>query len=344
MIILIYISIVFKRRNSMSITLEEIAKICGVSRGTVDRALHGRKGISPNTRKKILETAEKMGYRTNYIARSLAKGNTMTLGIVIFDLHNRFFAQLVNSIETKARDEGYFTYLTLTNKDMETEKKCIEHLVDRKVDGILLCSVNNTESYNNYLKSLKIPIVTILNKISDEIHFLSIDDRLSMKEATRYVINKGYKRIIYFSPALNYRYKTNIYAVEQRYMGFEDAIRENPYEVETFIVKSKNFAELFNKIDLNNKRTAVICTSDIYALEVMSYFKGRNIKIPEEVGIMGFDNIDVLKYVDPGLTTVLYPAEEISVQALEILLKLIKGENIEEVPVLKHKIIDRMSL
>jgi LacI family transcriptional regulator len=132
----------------MSVTTGEIAKICGVSRGTVDRALHGRPGISPETRKKIIETAQKLGYRTNFVARSLVKGETKTLGVVAFDLYNRFFAQMVNAIEFRARELGYFIYLTLTNKDAEIEKKCIEHLVDRRVDGMLLCSVNNSYDYD----------------------------------------------------------------------------------------------------------------------------------------------------------------------------------------------------
>ncbi|NSW90393.1 MAG: LacI family DNA-binding transcriptional regulator [Firmicutes bacterium] len=329
----------------MSVTTEEIARICGVSRGTVDRALHGRPGINPDTRKRIIETAQKLGYRPNFIARSLAKGRTMTLGVIVFDLYNRFFAQIVNAIESKAREMGYFIYLTLTNKDLEIEKKCIEHLTDRKVDGILLCSVNNSKDYDKYLKSLNIPIVTVINKISESFHYISIDDRIAMKQATRHVIDKGYKRIIYLSPALSYRDKMNIYAVNQRFIGFTDAINEYASGIETIIIDNKNFTDLFDGIKFTgSKKTAVICTSDIFAIEVLSYFKRRGIKVPGDAGIMGFDNIDVLKYIEPALTTVSYPMDDIGIKAVELLLRLVEGENVHEVPVLEHRIIDRMSL
>jgi DNA-binding LacI/PurR family transcriptional regulator len=116
--------------------------MCGVSQGTVDRALNNRPGISKKTRRRILETAEKIGYRPHFLARSLAKGRTMTIGLIVLDLYNRFFAQLVNSIEYNARQQDYFVYLTLTGKDGNTEKACIEHLMSRQVDGLILLTVN----------------------------------------------------------------------------------------------------------------------------------------------------------------------------------------------------------
>ncbi|HHY24978.1 MAG TPA: LacI family transcriptional regulator [Clostridiaceae bacterium] len=329
----------------MSVTTGEIAKICGVSRGTVDRALHGRPGISPETRKKIIETAQKLGYRTNFVARSLVKGETKTLGVVAFDLYNRFFAQMVNAIEFRARELGYFIYLTLTNKDAEIEKKCIEHLVDRRVDGMLLCSVNNSYDYDKYLKSLNIPIVTIINKISESFYYVSIDDRLAMEQATKHVISKDYERIIYLSPALEYKARMNIYAVNQRLTGFTDAIHKHHSDIETIIINNKNFNNLFDKIKFtDSKKTAVIGTSDIYALEVLNYFKKKGIRVPDDAGIMGFDNIDILKYIEPALATISYPMDDIGIKALDLLLRLIRGEDVNVVPVLEHRIVNGMSL
>lgn len=130
----------------MRITTEDIARICGVSRGTVDRALNNRPGISPKTKEKVLKVAKELGYRPNMIACSLAKGHTMSIGVVVFDLNNEFFAQLLNSIEIRARELGYFTYLVLTQKDPKVEKECLSHLVDRNVDGIILFSINKGDN------------------------------------------------------------------------------------------------------------------------------------------------------------------------------------------------------
>lgn len=329
----------------MSITTREIAEICGVSRGTVDRALNDRPGINPETKKMIIEAAEKLGYRPHFIARSLVMGKTMTIGVVVFDLNNRFFAQMVNAIETKAREKGYFVYLTLTDKNPDIEKQCIEHLIDRQVDGLLLCSVNNERGYDKYLKSLNIPVVTITNRISDSFAYISIDDRLAMKQAVMYVIEKGYTRIVYISPALSYRGKMNLYALEQRLAGFKEVCKRYAAKVETIIIDNKDYNSVLDCINFKDARkTAVICTSDIFALEVMNYLKRRGIKIPDDAGVMGFDNIDVLKYVEPSLATVSYPMREIGTQAIEFLVNLIEGNNTNELPVFKHEIIEGMSL
>jgi len=130
----------------MKVTMEMIAEICGTSRGTVDRALHGRKGINPKTREKILKVANELGYHPHLIARSLVKERTKTIGMIVFDLYNRFFAQIVNAAEEKARELGYSLYLTLTNKSLEEERRCIERLVGWRVDGIILSPVNKEKN------------------------------------------------------------------------------------------------------------------------------------------------------------------------------------------------------
>jgi LacI family transcriptional regulator len=112
-----------------------------VSQGTVDRALHNRPGISAETRERILLTARQLGYRPDQLASSLVRGRTMTIGLVLFDLYNRFFAQIASAVEENAKSRGYFVYLTLTRKDLGEEKSCIERLAGRRVDGLILCSV-----------------------------------------------------------------------------------------------------------------------------------------------------------------------------------------------------------
>ena len=179
---------------------------------------------------------------------------------------------------------------------------------------MLLCSVNNSYDYDKYLKSLNIPIVTIINKISESFYYVSIDDRLAMEQATKHVISKDYERIIYLSPALEYKARMNIYAVNQRLTGFTDAIHKHHSDIETIIINNKNFNNLFDKIKFtDSKKTAVIGTSDIYALEVLNYFKKKGIRVPDDAGIMGFDNIDILKYIEPALATISYPMDDIGI-------------------------------
>lgn len=327
----------------MQITTKQLAEICGVSRGTVDRALNNRPGIHPDLRAKILETAEKLGYRPNYLAQSLVKGRTMTLGVIVFDLHNRFFAQLINSIESRAKEDGYFVYLTLTDKDLDVEKACIDHLVSRKVDALILCSVGYGSEYAQYLKSLSIPIVTVTNQISEDLPFLSINDYNAMKDAVSFVLDKGYQEIIYVSPALKYRGQLNIYAQEQRFKGASETLRSVGKDI--LVIGDTNINAALDKMQFNrDKKTAIICSNDIYALKILNYLKERNVRVPEDVGLMGFDNIDTLEYVSPKLSTVAYPLDKIGQKAVEFLMDSLEGNDTGTPKLLEHSIISGNSI
>jgi len=143
----------------MSITSKDIARICGVSRGTVDRALNNKPRIDPKTKEKILKVARELNYRPDLVARSLAKGETMSIGVVVFDIRNRYFAQLVNAIEKEAKKYGYLLNITLQEKDPEMEIKLIDNLVARRVDGLIICPVNKSNNFEKYLKNLKVPLI-----------------------------------------------------------------------------------------------------------------------------------------------------------------------------------------
>lgn len=329
----------------MGITIKEIAMICGVSPGTVDRALNDRPGISAKTKSKVLEIAKELNYQPDHMARSLAKGRTLTLGVVLFDLYNRSFSQLMNAIEKRSRELGYFVHLVLTDKDQETEKKCIEHLIHRKVDGIILFSVNMGEEFDYYLQRINIPIVTICNRVSDHWPYIGIDDYRAMKEAVNFVINKGYRRFIYVCPPLSYLGKSNIYTQEERLKGFQDGLREHGISEEPVIIKEQNYIASLNELTFfRNGKEAILCSCDIYALEVINYLKSREIKIPEEIGVIGFDNIDVLKYVTPKLTTVEYVIEDIGIKAVECLVGQIENGEIPAIPLLDYRLIVGQSI
>ncbi len=233
--------------EELRITIKDLASMCGVSAGTVDRALNNRKGISEKTRKKILRVAKEMDYRPDYTARSLVMGKTMTLGVVLFDLYNRSFAQLMNAIETRARELGYFVYLTLTAKNPENEVKCIDNLVNRKVDGIILLTVNKGEAFEAYLERLRIPLVTIFNFISDRWEHIGIQERNAMKGAIDYIVSKQYHNYIYVSPPLAYIDQSNIYTQEERLNGFLEGLEANRIDRPTEIIRDKDYVTVLEQ-------------------------------------------------------------------------------------------------
>lgn len=323
----------------MRVTIKDIAAVCGVSAGTVDRALNNRTGISEKTRNKVLKAAEEMNYQPDFTARSLVMGRTMTLGVVLFDLYNRSFAQLMNAIEQKSRELGYFVYITLTDKDPENERTCIEYLINRKVDGIILFTVNQGEEFDNYLSRFHTPIVTIFNFISNNWEYIGIHERLAMKEAVNYIASKDYKRFVYVSPPLAYAGKTNIYTQEERFIGFLEGIKLNNAP-EPLVLKGSDYLNKLQAYVFDPaEKTAIVCSTDLYALEVMNLLKERSIAIPEQAGVMGFDDIDMLKYISPRLTTVKFPIVQIGEKAVEsIVNKIEKGAYIS-IPLLDHEII-----
>lgn len=318
----------------MGITMKQIAELCNVSVGTVDRALNNRPGISAKTKEKILRIAEQYEYRPDFVAQSLARGRTMSIGLVLFDLYNRSFAQLAGSVEETARKHGYSVDLVLTDKNPATEYEVLRRLRERKTDGIILFPINQGPEYEQFLRSLNTPIVTIGNRVSDGWDYVGIHDRQAMKNATAHVLAKGYRSIVYICPPLAFRNQTNIYTQEERYQGcLEAAADANPAPSLT-VIQEKDYIRALAKLPLEHERTAIMCSCDAYALEVLHYLREeRKLRVPEDVGLIGFDHIDVLKYVHPKLTTVEYHIEEMGRAAVTRLLQKLDGNQ----PEAEHK-------
>ncbi len=329
----------------MRITTKDIARICGVSRGTVDRALHNRPGINPETRDRIIKKAKELGYRPNMVARSLVKGQTMSIGVVVFDLYNRFFAQLLNSMEQRAREQGYFTYVTLTEKNPEVEKKCLSNLVERNVDGIILFSVCKGEKYEEFLRNLNKPVITVGNIISHQWPFVGINYRQGIKDAVEDIVNKGYEKIIYVSTPLTQRKGINMHALEERCAGYLEACNEMNIYHNALVIQQKDYLNVLDEVLFkDNLKTAILCSGDIYALEILLHLKERGIKVPEQVGLMGFDDIDILKYVTPAISTVSYSIDAIGSYAVDYLIRNIKQDEVPICTYLDHYVVIRDSL
>lgn len=312
----------------MPITMKELAKLCSVSRGTVDRALNNRPGINEETRNRIMEKAKEMGYKTNYLASSLKKGKTLTIGIIVFDLYNQYFANLVHEIEQHAKTLGFFVYLTLSHKDPQSEEDCVRELLERQVDGLLVVSVNKKESYIHYLENLPIPIVSIGNKISDKITYVDIDNQLAMKENTHYATAKNYSHIVYVSPSLNPDHNTplnNLYAQQKRYEGFIDGMKATDHDYTCIL--SNNYLELVIEQVKTEVHPLFICSTDLYALEILKTLTELGFEVKRDYGLIGFDGLSMLNYVTPALSTVAYPFKEIGNRSVDALVKALDSSS-----------------
>jgi LacI family transcriptional regulator len=214
------------------------------------------------------------------------------------------------------------------------------------VDGIILFSVQFGDAFEKQLAGMQVPIVAIGNRISNTFTYVGINERESMKDAVKYVLREGYEHIIYVCPPLANRGEVNLYTLEERLAGCREALAENG-SPEPIVITDKNFIEVIDNMDWESPpRKAVVCPADYYALEVLSFFKKKKIRVPEQVGIMGFDDIDMLKYINPRLCTVRYPSRDIADMAVNCLVEQMNGNqnNNLNALILQHKIVEGESL
>ena len=321
--------------------------MCGVSVGTVDRAINNRPGIKEQTKQKILKTIEEVDYKPNKMAQSLAMGRTNTIGIVCFDLKNNYFAELVNAIEKAAKEKGYFINLILTHGNAEMEKQGIMYLEERHVDGIILFSVCEVKKHAEYLKKLKIPVVTIYNKISDDFSLVGIDARDAMEHAVEFIIKKEYRRIIFLNAAITEKKQQhmNVYTLQERQEGYIQGLEK--YDLhKPIILEGVNEEKLLKSIEeCRPHKTAVLCINDMFAIQVLEICKKHGISVPGQLGIMGYDNIEMLKFISPRLCSVEYDVDVLGENLFEELLDQMQSPNKKRVNrILAYRIIQGESI
>ena len=280
----------------MAITVNQIAEKCGVSRTTVLRALNGKGSVGKETKEKILSIAKQYNYRPNLLARSLNHGRTMSLGVVTINVENMYFVQSLNVINKEADKRGYFTNIVVCDESLEWEKKLIQGLADRQMDGILMSPINKGKQFEEFLLSLHLPIVCIGNQVSDSITTVQVNEMEATIEAVELILSKGYQRIIFVCPPLEVQKEQNIYVHEQRLLGFQTAVKKYPELIASVIGKQNYLSAVEQEIqNCSDKKIAFLCSGDSYALDIMRWASQKGLSVPKDFGLMGFDDINVLE-------------------------------------------------
>lgn len=301
--------------NHLKITTAELSKICGVSQGTVDRALNNRADINSETKKRIVSIAKRYGYR-KYIDSDVENKSVGQIGIIVFNLNNEYFSKLITETEFILRELGFSAVIMMTHYDKQYEIECIRNMYNMGVQGIILCSVNSGSEFNNYLNLFDIPIVAVGNNIGS-VPYVGIDDFCAMRDMTEKLLAEGYTDFIYFSPALKYK---DAYAQKSRYEGFLTAVSDRKYCLATDIDQIE---------ECYNNKTAVICSTDYYAFQV--YFKAKNAKI------VGFDNLDAIEQYKLNIDSVGYSVSEIARSAIDIIVGKKSGNFTVAYRIIEHK-------
>lgn len=308
----------------MPITAAEIARMCHVSRTTVDRALKNKAGISPQTRARILNIAKEYDYHPNYLASSLSTGRTRSVGVIVFDLYNQHFSYLVNSVERYFSALGVFTYICISNKDPQREREIIRMLTDRQVDGILLVPINEGEEFSEYLRSLNIAVVAVSNRLPG-LPFVSGDNIAGAYQCVENFYQRGYRTVHFVCPPLRFKGTQNIYAQEMRAQGYLKFKEAHPDLAGELIVDAHYIDRVVELLETADERPGIFCSSDLFMLDIRKRLFDLGWNPEERCSLAGFDGLDVLYRLPDQMSTVVYPAEAIGEAAAKMLCDRIEG-------------------
>jgi len=321
--------------KNVSVSQKKIAELLGISAMTVSRVINNSRNVSPETRQKVLKAIKELKYYPNMLGRALNKGKTNTIGIIIpFTTHifsTQYFIELLAGIENFCAKNSY-DLIFQTKGDEEKEIDYKKPYKERKVDGLIIIAPPVKSEQIKELIDEKIPFVVIDGRLSsNNISFVDADNIKGAEIAVSHLIELGHKRIGFIA---GWDYVSN---GKDRFTGYKKALKKYNIEFNEKLVFKGDFSE--NKgyeavkyfFNLNNPPTAIFAANDLMALGAIRALNSLNLKVPEEVSIVGFDDIPISQYFNPPLTTIRQPIRKMGEKAAEILIKKIKKElNTEE--------------
>lgn len=335
--------------DNNEVTIHDIAEILGINSSTVSRALNNSSRVAQKTKDKVLEKANELGYQRNHLASNLRKSKTFTLGVIVPRISRHFFSSAIAGIEETAFKNGYNVIICQSLESLEREQSIINTLLANRVDGVLISISMETENYD-HLKGLKqrnIPFVFFDRHCNiSETSKVVIDDFEAAFTAVEHLIQKKSKEIAHFSGPQNLEIYKN------RFKGYKAALKKHniPFRKELVITSSlmeKDGAENVKKmLALPYKVDGLFCANDVVAIGAIKYLKKIQIKIPEDIAIVGFSNESISSVIDPSLTTINQSGLKIGNTATNLLLEKISNnikKNIHETIIVNTNLIERKS-
>src|SRR6266487_641729 len=333
--------------RQQEISIEDIARAAGVSHSTVSRALHGSTLISVDVRERIQQLAQQMGYTPNAVARSLQMRRTHTIGLVITSIADPFFGDVVKGVEEVARVADFSVFLSASHNDSRQETAIIDSFHQRRVDGILISSSRISSNYKERLGRTRVPIVLINSQAESYnplLHWVAVDDREGTQLAVEHLSQLGHSAIGYLGTES--RPRSN----RDRFAGYRDALMALRIAGRDDWVVIAPETDALPEEDVRSGQTllprllaagvtAVLCYNDMLAIGALLACRERGIAVPEELSIMGFDDITMADYVFPPLTTIHQPKVGLGKAAMEMLLHLL-----DERPVENHTLAPTLKL
>ena len=318
----------------MRVTIKDIARITNLSVATVSLVLNNKEGrVSEETRKRVLQVADEMDYRPNQLARGLVTRHTNTVGLIIPDVTNAFFANFAKNIQVTCQEAGYNMFLCNTNNLPEKDIEYVNALLERQVDGILLSLAATSDQSSaaeccDLMKKMGKPLVLIDRMVDDaEVLSVLVDHEMGGFLATQHLIQLGHTRIGCITGPMTVR------SSKQRLKGYQRALKESRIEFDLSLIQEFRFEMLsdFNIVKklLNEKVSAIFAFNDLIAYGILQQAAQHGYSIPDDFSLVGFDDLPLSELMAVPLTTISQPIKAMSETAADTLIQMISKSNPE---------------
>lgn len=316
-----------------NLSIKDIAKAAGVSHSTVSRALSDSPLIPEPTRRRIHQIARDKGYKPNAMARGLVTHRSRAIGVIVTTIADPFVSEVVRGIETVAGESGYRVFLGTSHNDPNREMNLVEAMHQWRVDGVIVSASRVGALYQSLLREIGAPIVLINNQNQADdstIHSIGVDDAQGAQLATRHLIALGHRVIGYLGGPSDHR------AHRDRLSGYQRALAEASIAFDPSLAQSGNASveggeQIAQWLARAPRPTAVFCYNDMTAIGALSALKRRHVRVPQDVSLVGFDDILFAAYADPPLTTIHQPKDEMGRLAMNMVLDLLNEKEVANV-------------
>jgi LacI family transcriptional regulator, galactose operon repressor len=312
----------------LSITIKDIARMAGVSAVTVSRALNNKPDINQETKKRILKIAEEIEYKPNGLAKSLVTRKTRSLGVLIPNTTDTFFSEVIQGIADECLKFGYSLVLSHTNGSAEEELKYLKLLQEKRVEGLLVYPVQEDDRYIEVFKKIKIPFV-FLNRHTPALNcdYVANDNQKGAFLAIDHLIKKGHEQIVYLCN------RPNSSSGIERIAGCKKAIAHHGLAAENLKIKvcdstiDSSYTITKQLLEDEKELSAIFCWDDKLAIGAMKAIHEKGLNMPRDFALMGYNDIEISKFLFPPLTTVRQATYRIGQAASKILLERLENKN-----------------
>jgi LacI family transcriptional regulator len=312
--------------NNVHISLKDIARALGLSISTVSRALNNKGEINEETRRSVLELAERLRYRPNPLATGLLKKKTGTIGVILPEIDNYHFATILRGMDAAATQYGYQLLASFSSESREKELQAIGRFMLSRTEGILACPACGLVDFSHYMDLINggVPLV-ICNRESPELETYTVvtDNYKASLELTRSLIGQGRRNICLIANL------EPLSEGKQRYEGYLQALQEhhiavrNDWVIHGNMNVSTTAEAVKNLLGKNPRPDAILCNSDSVAMVVMKMLRKARIRVPQEIAVTGFSEEPFSAFLEPTLTTVALPAYLLGMRSMELMIGML---------------------